>query len=82
MALAAEDIQQRVVKIFVQELGVDHHEVIPSARVQEDLGCDSLDVVELTMALEDEFGIEIPDESVLKVVTVQDVFDYLGQHVT
>jgi acyl carrier protein len=73
---------ERVKKIVVEQLGVEDAEVVPSANFVDDLGADSLDLVELIMALEEEFSnpsrkIEIPDEDAEKIVTVQDTIDYL-----
>jgi acyl carrier protein len=59
---------------------VDGDEVTPQAKFVEDLGADSLDTVELVMALEEEFGIEIPDEEAEKIVTVKDAIDYIKSH--
>lgn len=71
------DILERVKKVTVEELGVKSEEVVESASFQEDLGADSLDVVELVMALEDEFGIDIPDEEVGEIKTVGDAVNYI-----
>jgi acyl carrier protein len=68
---------ERVKKVVVEQLSVDSSEVTPTASFQQDLGADSLDTVELVMAFEEEFGIEIPDESAEKIVTVQDAVDYI-----
>jgi len=75
-------IFERVKKILVEQLGVDDEEVVPSANFVEDLGADSLDLVELIMSLEEEFSdssqkIEIPDEEAERIVTVQDAVDYI-----
>ena len=75
-------IFERVKKIAVEQLGVEEDEVIPSANFVDDLGADSLDLVELIMSLEEEFSnsgqkIEIPDEDAEKIVTVQDAVDYI-----
>jgi len=69
--------QDTVVKVVVDQLGVKEDEVKPEARFVEDLGADSLDTVELVMALEEEFGIEIPDEDAEKAKTVGDVISYI-----
>jgi len=61
----------------VQQLGVDAEKVTPTASFVDDLGADSLDVVELVMAFEEEFGVEIPDEAAEKIATVKDAIDYL-----
>lgn len=73
----SQDILNRVKKVTVEELGVKEEEVTESASFQEDLGADSLDVVELVMALEDEFGIDIPDEEVGEIKTVGDAVNYI-----
>ncbi len=69
--------QEKVVKVVVDQLGVKEEEVKTDARFLEDLGADSLDTVELVMALEEEFGIEIPDEDAEKAKTVGDVISYI-----
>ena len=73
-------IAERVKKIIVDQLGVDEEEVTTNAHFVEDLGADSLDTVELVMAFEEEFGIEIPDEDAEKIARVKDATDYLTQH--
>jgi len=73
----SEDILNRVKKVTVDQLGVKEEEVVESASFQEDLGADSLDVVELVMALEDEFEIDIPDEEVGEIKTVGDAVNYI-----
>jgi acyl carrier protein len=73
----AEDIIVRVSKIVVDRLGVEESEVKPEASFKEDLGADSLDVVELVMELEDEFDLEISDEDAEKIATVGDVVNYI-----
>ena len=75
-------IFERIKKIVVEQLGVENEEVVPSASFIDDLGADSLDLVELIMSLEEGFSnpsrkIEIPDEDAEKMVTVQDAIDYL-----
>lgn len=69
--------QNKVKKIIVEQLGIKEEEVTPDASFQEDLGADSLDTVELVMALEEEFGIEIPDEDAEKAKTVNNVVVYI-----
>ncbi len=78
----SQDILNRVKKVTVEELGVKEEEVVESASFQEDLGADSLDVVELVMALEDEFGIDIPDEEVGEIKTVGNAVDYISKKQT
>ena len=73
----SEDIFERVKKVTVEELGVKPEEVVETASFTEDLGADSLDVVELVMAFEDEFGIDIPDEEVGEIKTVGDAVTYI-----
>ena len=73
------DITQKVKEIVVERLGVSIDDVVPTARFQEDLNADSLDVVELIMSLEEEFGISIPDEDVEDVRCVQDAIDYISR---
>lgn len=70
----------RVKKIVVDQLGVDADEVNIDSTFIDDLGADSLDIVELIMAFEEEFGIEIPDEAAEKIKTVQDVVSYIDEH--
>ncbi len=75
-------IFERVKKIVVEQLGVEDEEVVPSANFVDDLGADSLDLVELIMSLEEEFSdsskkIDIPDEDAEKILTVQDAVDYI-----
>lgn len=74
------DVFERVQKIIVERLGVDAEEVTPEASFKDDLGADSLDVVELVMELEDEFNIEISDEDAEKVTTVGEVVKYIESH--
>ncbi len=73
-------IQERVKKIVVEQLGVSEEEVIENASFVEDLGADSLDTVELVMALEEEFECEIPDEEAEKITTVKEAIDYINAH--
>ena len=74
------EIQDKIKQIIVDELGVDEAEVTENARFIEDLGADSLDLVELVMRFEEEFGIEIPDEDAEKITTVQNAVDYASTH--
>ena len=71
------DIETRVKSVVVEQLGVDESEVTNAASFVDDLGADSLDTVELVMALEEEFGTEIPDEEAEKITTVQLAIDYV-----
>jgi acyl carrier protein len=73
-------IEEKVKHIIVEQLGVDEAEVKPEAHFVDDLGADSLDVVELVMALEEEFTLEISDEDAEKLTTVKQVIDYIGAH--
>ena len=73
-------IEERVKKIIVEQLGVKEEDVKPEASFVEDLGADSLDTVELVMALEEEFDIEIPDEDAEKISTVGDAVEYIKSH--
>ncbi len=75
-----ENLEERVKKIIVEQLAVDAGEVTPQAQFVQDLGADSLDTVELVMALEEEFDIEIPDEDAEKITTVQAAVDYALAH--
>jgi acyl carrier protein len=74
------DIEAKVKDIIINELGVEAEKVTTSASFVEDLGADSLDTVELVMAFEEEFGIEIPDEDAEKLQTVGDAVNYIQQH--
>ena len=75
--MADKPIDQRVKDIIVEQLGVKPDQVTPEAKFIEDLGADSLDTVELVMALEEEFGIEVPDEQAEKLQSVGDVIKYI-----
>jgi len=72
-------VDERVKKIIAEQLGVEEDEVTSEASFVEDLGADSLDTVELVMALEEEFGIEIPDEDAEKILTVGKALDYIKE---
>lgn len=78
MSRTAEET--KIIDIIANQLGVDKDTVTPQANIVDDLGADSLDVVELVMALEEAFDLEIPDEDAEKIRTVQDIFDYLGKN--
>ncbi|HEY5973457.1 MAG TPA: acyl carrier protein [Geobacteraceae bacterium] len=73
-------IEKRVKEIVAEQLGVDEAQVTNEASFMDDLGADSLDTVELVMALEEEFDIEISDENAEKIQTVQDAVDYITEH--
>ena len=73
-------VDERVKQIIVEQLGVDEAEVTPTASFVDDLGADSLDTVELVMAFEEAFGIEIPDEDAEKIATVKDAISYIDKH--
>ncbi|MCD6215282.1 MAG: acyl carrier protein [Thermodesulfobacteriota bacterium] len=75
------NIEKRVKEIIANQLGVDQEEVVPEASFVEDLGADSLDLVELIMAIEEEFGVEVPDEEAEKIRKVQDAIDYIQKHI-
>jgi acyl carrier protein len=73
-------IEDRVQKIVIEQLGVKEDEVTKEASFVDDLGADSLDTVELVMALEEEFECEIPDDDAEKITTVQQTIDYINSH--
>ena len=73
-------VEERVKQIIVEQLGVDEGEVTANASFVDDLGADSLDTVELVMAFEEAFDIEIPDEDAEKIRTVSDAVEYIGKH--
>jgi|SRR6201997_3604154 acyl carrier protein len=73
-------VEERVKQIIVEQLGVDEAEVTPTASFVDDLGADSLDQVELVMAFEEAFGIEVPDEDAEKMTTVKDAIEYIDKH--
>ena len=74
------EVLEKVKKIIIDHLGVEEEKVVPAASFIDDLGADSLDQVELVMAFEEEFGIEIPDESAEKITTVGKAVDYITQN--
>jgi acyl carrier protein len=81
MAVAARpEIVEKVKQIIGEQLGVDEAEITPSASFVDDLGADSLDQVELVMALEEAFDLEISDEDAEKILTVQDAIEYIDKH--
>ena len=73
-------VAEKVKSIIVEQLGVDEEEVTPDASFVDDLGADSLDTVELVMAFEEEFGVEIPDDAAEKITTVRDAIEYIDQN--
>ena len=75
-----ENVEQRVKKIIAEQLGVNEGEIKTESSFVDDLGADSLDTVELVMALEEEFGIEIPDEDAEKITRVKEAVDYIEKH--
>src|SRR6187549_2464663 len=75
-----ENVEQRVKKIVAEQLGVNEAEIKNESSFVDDLGADSLDTVELVMALEEEFETEIPDDDAEKITTVQQAIDYVGTH--
>ena len=70
-------MKDKIIEIISNQLGIDHGDVTPEASVVDDLGADSLDVVELVMALEEEFNLEIPDEEAEKIKSVNDIFSHM-----
>ena len=78
----AESTYDRLKQIVAEQLGVDESEVTPQASFVDDLNADSLDLVELIMSLEEEFGMEIPDEDAERIRTVQEAVDYVEEHGT
>lgn len=74
------DIAKRVKEIVAEQLGVEESQVLTESSFMDDLGADSLDTVELVMALEEEFDIEIPDEDAEKIQTVHDAIEYITEH--
>jgi acyl carrier protein len=78
--IVEKTVERRVIEIIVEQLGVSEEEVTLEASFIDDLGADSLDLVELIMAMEEEFGVEISDEDAEKIQTVQDVVNYISEH--
>ena len=78
--MSAQSIEEKVKNIIVEQLGVTAEQVTQQASFIEDLGADSLDTVELVMAFEEEFGVEVPDEDAEKLQTVGDVVKYIEEH--
>ena len=79
--METEEIFEKVKTVIVEQLGIDESSVRMESSFLDDLGADSLDIVEFIMALEEEFGIEIPDEDVEKIVTVKDVVEYISENI-
>lgn len=77
--MSAEEILEKVVEIVTEKLGVDAEEVTLDSDLTEDLGADSLDLVDLVMAFEDEFGVKVEDEDVENIVTIGDIVDYISK---
>jgi len=73
-------VLEKLISIIAEELGVEKDEVVEDAHLQDDLGADSLDAVELIMAIEEEFDVEIDDTEATNIKTVQDIIDYLEEH--
>jgi acyl carrier protein len=80
MASSDKPVEERVKAIIVEQLGVEENDVVPAAKFIEDLSADSLDTVELVMAFEEEFDIEIPDEDAEKITTVGDAIQYIKEN--
>ena len=78
--MISNSVDEKVKSIIVEQLGVEADEVTPEASFTDDLGADSLDIVELVMAFEEEFGIEIPDEDAEKIGKVNEAISYIEQH--
>ena len=79
--METEEIFEKVKTVIVEQLGIDEASVRMDSSFLDDLGADSLDIVEFIMALEEEFGIEITDEDVEKIVTVKDVVEYISENI-
>jgi acyl carrier protein len=78
--MPSPEMVERLKKIVAEQLGVEESKITPTARFTDDLNADSLDLVEMIMSLEEEFGVEIPDEDAEKIVSVQDAIDYIDSH--
>jgi acyl carrier protein len=78
--MADDTLEPRLTKMISEQLGVDEAQVVPSASFADDLQADSLDLVELIMSIEEEFGVEIPDEEAEKIATVGDALNFLKEH--
>ena len=78
--MADNNLEPRLMKMIAEQLGVDEAQVVPSASFTDDLNADSLDLVELIMSIEEEFGVEIPDEDAEQLATVGDALNYLNEH--
>ena len=78
--MAEENVEEKVKEIIVEQLSVETDKVVPEASFINDLGADSLDTVELVMAFEEKFGLEIPDEDAEKITTVQSAISYIREH--
>ena len=78
--MPSPEMVERLKKIVAEQLGVEESKITPASRFTDDLNADSLDLVEMIMSLEEEFGIEIPDEDAEKIVVVQDAIDYIDAH--
>ena len=79
--METEEIFEKVKTVIVEQLGIDEESVKMDSSFLDDLGADSLDIEEFIMALEEEFGLEIPDEDVEKIVTVKDVVEYISENI-
>ena len=79
--METEEIFEKVKTVIVEQLGIDEANVRMESSFLDDLGADSLDIVEFIMALEEEFGLEIPDEDVERIVTVKDVVEYISENI-
>ena len=80
--MPSPELVERLKKIVAEQLGVDESKLVPTARFTDDLNADSLDLVEMIMSLEEEFGVEIPDEDAEKILSVQNAIDYIDSHTT